>query len=57
MLVDEVVDYLDRLGAGLALDDTVLDGDGKIVRTTPHMDMRRILAWASVPRAERWSKA
>ena len=43
MLVDEVVDNLDRLGAGLALDDAVLDGDGEIVRTAPHMDVRRIM--------------
>jgi len=43
VFVDEVVDNLDRLGAGLALDDTVLDGDGEIVRTAPHMDVRRVV--------------
>ena len=59
MLVDEVVDNLDRLGVGLALDDTVLNGDGEIVRTAPHMDVRRVLAslrWQAT-KVERWSKA
>jgi hypothetical protein len=43
VLVDEVIDYLYGLGAGLALNHAVLDGDGEIVRTAPHMDVRRIM--------------
>ena len=43
MLVDEVVDDFDGLRACLALDDAVLDGDGEIVRSAPHVDVRRVM--------------
>lgn len=43
MLVDEVIDDLHSLGAGLSLNYAVLDGDGEIVRTAPHMDVRRVM--------------
>jgi hypothetical protein len=39
MLVDEVIYDFYGLGAGLAFNHTILDGNGEIIRTAPHMDV------------------
>ena len=43
MLVDKVVDYLNSLRTGLTFDDTILDGDGEVIRAAPHMNVWRIV--------------